>query len=206
MDEVNDFKGDNMALEERCFPPPRWPSELESLTSAIGIIINSFEHGNLEKTLKRSDGFGLHYKKLMHRYDKLFDYIQQGYDERMKTGWSNFITNDAVQLWSHYENVVTRGIIIRGSSRDYLPSLKSGSIKTPEQCFEEYFQPARKAWKRLQRLQPVSKKNISLLRHFNETTHAVGERECDSQTEWDFDEGKDEWKRDYRKDITIFHY
>jgi hypothetical protein len=195
-----------MGLVEQCFPPMRWPGELESLTTGVGIIINNSEHGKLEQLMKGNDGLSHHYQKLMHRYDKLFDYVEQGYNERMKTGWKNYIINDAVRLWSYYENAVTHGIIGQVTRGDYNPFLKISSIKTPEQCYEEYLQPARKAWNRLQRLQPVAKKNFKLLKHFNQVTGAIGARECDSEIEWQFNEEKDEWKHDYRKDILIFHY
>lgn len=225
-----------MGIEQLCMPPMQWPKELERLATSVTIIIGHYEHGYLEETFKKHPGVGQNYRGLMHQYDKLIDYVKQGYNNRIKEG--EYFFNPQARLWLYYEYAIIKGTmgmrlmkvmhnphndffemdsvrqsfgLIKQHLEEYInpimtPNLVISGIKTPEQCYRQYLQPIQRAWHRMQKSQGISKKSLELVKHFNYITRLVETLEPDNERGWQFDEKKDEWYHGQRKDILIVHY
>jgi hypothetical protein len=228
------YEGDSMALGIGCLPQMDPPKTLERLARDGEYIINVVERGILSDNVRHGKKvsenvmdavhqyFDSHHLKQVHKYERLFDYLEEGYEKRLrKVGTTSakninvkkfieialdlIITPD-MRLYTHYESTVLGFWSYENLMQRFSLPKSVSSIKTSEQFHEKYFYVVRDAWKNLKSIKPDEKEKISLMRHFNSITGIAESFERNKEDEWSFNKEKDEWERSRRKDILIRQY
>ena len=195
---------ETMLEKNYCFPPPIWPSPLEKLARLGSTVIDCVEQGKLESLLSDEHRVGLKYfKDSVHRYQKLFDYLEAGYksvreSEKKKdtyTSIGDFYQNN---LYLDYKSIVADELpwFNEGFTRYYVYLKRKKSLKTNKQFYEQYLVPAKNAWNNLSQIKPEDKATLELMRKFNDAARAIGQSEANEHTdsEYTFNDKKDEWE------------